>query len=168
MATPDLIETPGLSTSNTYASVIEATSYFDTVIYRSNWEDASPDERKRALLMATRILDEQMDWFGYKMTDDQALRWPQGSQVGPDGYAVDNEIIPQFLINATAEFAGYLIGEDRTADPDTLGFSRIKAGDLEMVVAKNDRPGILPSSVWQMLVPYGKQRSDFDSTLLRV
>jgi len=159
MATPALIVTPGAVDANSYASLVEATAYFDTQLYRSNWEGATDDERNRALLSATRILDEQMNWKGLKYTEEQALRWPRSSVVGPDGYDVSYLTIPQFLINATAELSEHLIESNRTAEPDTLGYSRMKVGELELVIDKYDRAPTLPDSVWQMIRPYGSKVS---------
>jgi hypothetical protein len=159
MAIPTLIATAGASDANSYATVAEANSYFDTQLYKDNWEGSYSDQQTVALIFATRVIDEQMDWYGYKVTSEQALRWPRDGILDQDGYDVSHLIIPQFLINAVAEFAGYLIGENRTAENDTKGFSKMKGDVLELTIDKNDRVGILPDSVLQMISPYGISRS---------
>ena len=154
MATPVLVATPG-PTANTYATRAEATAYFDTQLYRENWETSYGDQQDRALLTATRLLDEHINWNGVKISELNALRWPQDGHIGPDGYIVNSTTIPQFLKNATSELAGHLIGSNRTADSDTKGFSRMKAGDLELVINQNDRASVIPDSVLAMISFYG-------------
>lgn len=169
MATPTLVETAGSATANTYASLIEAGEYFDTQLYRSDFVDPVDDDiRNRALLMATRILDEQMDWYGFKNDDQQALRWPRQGVVDRDGYDVDSLTIPQEVKNATAELAGNLIAENRTAENDTKGFKEMQAGTLRLVIDKNDRKKVLPESVVEMLTTLGRMRSKKSNKLVRV
>ena len=79
--------------------------------------------------------------------------WPRHGTKDKDGWAIDHNLVPTMVKNATAELARLLISEDRTAEPDTLGFTRIKAGSLELVVDKADRKNVLPASVTRMLAP---------------
>lgn len=155
MATPTIITTPGASDANSYADIADADSYFDTHLYRDNWIGSYEDEQTRALLLATRLLDTEINWPGGKVTSTQALRFPRVGLIDPDGFDVPYTLIPQFLINATAELAGYLIGSNRTAESDTLGFSRIKIDTLELVVDKRDRANVIPDSVVNLIRPYG-------------
>ena len=155
MATPTLVATAGAADANTYATLVEAEAYYDTQLYSTDWSAATDDEKNKSLLFATRLIDEQIVWAGFKATEAQSLRWPREALLDQDGFDVDNDTIPQFLINAVSELGGYLIGSNRTAESSTKGFSRMKAGELELVIDKSDRPAIIPSSVWQMLRPYG-------------
>jgi len=168
MATPILNATSGSATANTYCTLVEANAYYDMRLHRTNWEGSYADEQNRALLMSTRILDEHFNWIGCKYTVEQSLRWPRSSVLTPDGYDVDYTTIPQFLKNATAELAGYLIFEDKTVESDTKGFSRLKADVLEMVIDKTDRAGVIPDSVYNMLKFYGELSTNLNTKLLRV
>ena len=73
MATPTLVATPGASNANSYTTVAEATAYFESRLYRSTWENADPADQTVALIWATRVLDEQIDWLGTKVSTTQAL-----------------------------------------------------------------------------------------------
>ncbi len=158
-----IVETPGAANANSYSTKAEASSiggYFETRLFSTDWTDASTPDRNIALVWATRLLDDWVEWQGHKVSDGQALRWPRSSVSDRDGYAFDNDEIPQFLKNATAELAVYLLEEDPTAAPDTLGFSRLKVASLELVVDKSDRDkeSVIPDSVKSMVELYGKIR----------
>lgn len=168
MATPALIATAGATDANTYCTLVEATAYFDTQLYRSNWQGSVTDEQNRALLTATRLLNENFEWNGYKRTEEQSLPWPQYGQVDPYGFDVDYTTIPQFLKDATAELAGHLIGSDRTAEDDTRGFKELQAGTLKLVVDKGDRKKVIPDSVLNMLRSYGTILNTASDKLSRV
>jgi len=168
MATPILINTSGATNANVYPSLAEAHAYFDTQLYATNWTGSYADQQNKALLMATRLIDEQIIWNGQKYSEIQSLRWPRDGIYDPDGYYVSSTIIPQFLKNAVAELAGQLIGSNRTAESDTKGFKRLKAGELELEIDKTDVPEVLPDSVWEMVRHYGIKRSEMNVDLVRV
>ena len=90
----------GLATANSYATTAQADAYHVDILHGSAWASAADPEA--ALIMATRLLDEKVAWKGVKKTKEQALRWPRSYVYDADGYLVDNDIIPQWLINATS------------------------------------------------------------------
>jgi hypothetical protein len=51
----------------TYASVVEAQAYFDERLNENAWTDASPQDRIKSLVAATRIID-RLNFKGYKKT----------------------------------------------------------------------------------------------------
>ena len=167
MAVPSLITTPGAANANSYCSIAEADDYFDTHLYGGTWSDADNETQARALLIATRLLDEHMNWNGFKFTALQSLRFPQSGLVDRDGFVVDHLTIPKALINATAEFAKCLIDEDRTAEPDTKGFSRMRAGDLELYIDKIDQKKVIPDSVISLISFLGTPKSFKSNKLTR-
>lgn len=145
------------ASANSYATRVEGDTYHDAHLYASTWDTAEAWKKDAALIMATRLLDEQVDWYGWKYTDTQALRWPRSGVEDPDGDWVDEDTLPTFLKNATAELARWLIAEDRTAEP-TRAMSRVRVEGIEIVYDKNDRKPILPPSVVSIVRPYGKVR----------
>lgn len=158
-----LIATPGATNANTYSTKAEASAvggYFETRLFKATWTAASTANKNTALVWATRLLDEWVDWYGSIVDDDQALRWPRYGVETPDGYDVDFETIPQFLKDATAELAVHLLAGDPTAAPDTQGFSRLKVGSLELDIDKTDRDGetVIPDSVKAIVERYGTIR----------
>ena len=163
-----LITTAGSATANSYSTLIEANAYFATKYHTSSWDGADGDVQRACLAWATRLLDQLVIWQGYKYTEEQALRWPRSSVVDSDGYEIDYTTIPQFLKNATAEFAGHLLIKDRTLEPGTKGFTYMKVGSLELKTDKKDMPDVLPDSVYTMIVPFGYKQSDQPTRLVRV
>lgn len=154
-----LVSTPGAVDANTYCSLAEAEAYFLTRLHNTEWEDASSTDKNAALVWATSILDEEMNWYGWAMSEEQALRWPRSGLVTPDGYNVTSTTIPMFLRKATAEFALYLIKEDRLADNEMLGIKQIAVSSIQMTRDKFDKKSLIPQSVWMMVRPYGSKYS---------
>ena len=105
--------------------------------------------------MATRLLDETIDWKGRKADNNQALEWPRSGMYDRNGFDIDNDEMPTALINATAEMARWLIASDRTAEADEKGFKVLKAGSLELQPDIGDRKHIIPQVVASMLLPFG-------------
>ncbi len=145
----------GSATANTYASNTNSDDYHGKHLYASDWTGASEGDQDIALTMATRLLDENMNWDGTKNNKDNALEWPRVGVNDRAGFVIASNSIPQSLIDATSEFSRHLLAGDRTADSDTRGFKKLKAGTLEMEIASNDRVGIIPKVVANMLAHLG-------------
>lgn len=161
-----LVATPGAVDSNTYCTLAEANSYFEKRLHKDSWEDAADADKNMALVWATAILDNEMNWYGWSISDVQALRWPRSGLVNQDGWTISSTAIPQFLKNATAEFAMHLISEDRLADSDMAGIKQIAVSSIQITTDKYDRKTIIPQSVWQMVRPYGSRFSSSGSVSL--
>ncbi len=127
--------TVGGADSNSYATVSEADAYHVGHLYPEAWTAATADQKVNALITATRLLDENINWIGWQMTAGQALAWPRAGALYRSGFAIPNGIIPQQVKNATAEFARLLI--DAGAMPNSgseipAGLKHIKAGSVEL------------------------------------
>lgn len=146
--------TPGSASANSYLTVAEADAYHNTSLYASAWTSATTENKERALITATRILDEKISWVGFKATAEQALAWGR-TNVVDDGYDVPSTIIPLPVKNATAEFAKHLLITDSTAQPDSKGLNRIKVGTVELDFDKTDTADVLPDIVQDMLNGWG-------------
>ena len=158
--------------SNSYATVAESDTYHGGHVNHATWSAANASKQKEALVHATRLLDEWVDWSGSKISLSQALRWPRYGVYDKDSYLLGTDVIPTFLVNATSELARVLIEGDTTGTPDTLGFSKLKVGPLEVEVDTSDRDryGAIPKSVRVMIEPYGTLQNTGSSgvvTLLR-
>ncbi len=147
--------TGGLS-ADSYSSIASADAYHDDHLYSTDWTGANTGNKEKALKMATRILDERIDWIGVKNTDSQALRFPRAGATDPDGYAVETTEIPIALINATAEFARHLIGSDLTVNADGKGIGSLGVGSIDITFDKSDTADVLPSIVKEMLRGWGQ------------
>ena len=170
--------TVGGSASNSYVTVAVADAYFGTRLHCSDWTDATTSDKEKALIQATRILDEYCTWLGIKTdtTAPQALEWPRigicydGGAIYyeydvsfyeydtfSDGYWIlDSDTIPQQILDGTCELALVLLGRDTQSDA-TL--SSLNIAGLKMDLAKSNRGyEIIPPYVWQILSPLGQLR----------
>lgn len=154
-----LIASPGAANANTYCSLDDAEIYFDEHrIHSGTWKAATDDDKESALAWATRLLDEKCDWNGRKATTAQALRWPRAYAYNRDGEQIPTGAIPVWLAHATAEFAMFLLAEDRTIGPDRsiAGIERIRVGPISLKYEPtSQRPRLLlPPSVIDMIKFY--------------
>jgi len=135
----------GKADANTYADMTDANAYAEKHLYATTWTDATPDDKKAALAMATRMLDANMDWRGYRTTTVQALDWPRIyvpddrfspyyyvrdplAPITEFGVAYPSNAVPVELVNATAEQALELLKSNRTADWSAMGVQSIGLG----------------------------------------
>jgi hypothetical protein len=151
----ELDATVGGANANSYADVEQADAYHTTRLHNAVWTTATPENKAAALVWATRLLDENFNWFGFKATLDQSLRWPRYSVADRDGRMLSHTTIPQALVNATAELARSLLAADPADATGTEGFSRIKIAVVELEVNAADRAEVIPDEVQQTLTFLG-------------
>jgi hypothetical protein len=169
-----LVTTPGAANANSYCSLTEAADYHAAHPYGDAWTDADSgdDGRSKALATATRLLDEWMEWGGSAWQATQKLAWPRYGFLARHNTAqlVDWTTIPDFVKNATAEFARQLLAEDRTADSDveTQGLSSLQVGSVQLSFRDGVRQKVVPDSVAAMLSHVGTVRgASFATPLVR-
>lgn len=173
MALTLVVETgAGLTNSNSYATAAEGNTYHDSHLYASKWTSVSTGDKEKALVMATRVLDDNVDWRGNKSNENQALRWPRDSAYDQDNYLILNNTLPTNLKDATIEMARLLLTEDRTLEPDSKGIKSVKAGEVNVEFDKSDRDqgGVIPHTVSQMIKSFGEviNRNSSSARALRV
>ena len=155
---PTLVATAGAVNANSYSTLAEADLYHEQHLYATTWTEADDDNKIIALIWATRVLDEEVDWSGTKSTNEQSLRWPRYDVYDRDGYALLNTTIPQFLKNATAELARHLLLKDRfqVMDENVAGLKSVTAGPVSVEFDTMDRIDLLPPSVLSMIKEFAK------------
>ncbi|KPK01864.1 MAG: hypothetical protein AMK71_04130 [Nitrospira bacterium SG8_35_4] len=159
--------TAGGASSNCYTTLSDAGVFLEQNIHTyAEWDALSDNDKSACLIMATRLLDEQVDWIGSKKTEAQALAWPRQFVYNPEGYSVDDSTIPDFLANATAEFGRHLALENRLAENATLGFSKIQVSSIDLRIKRTDRKKIIPKVVWSMINAYGV-KANYTNRLVR-
>jgi len=150
--------TAGSSAGNSYCTLASASDFLQRNIHTTAaWSSLSTTNAETCLIWATSLLDKQMDWNGTKATDAQALRWPREAVSDSDGYAVDEDSVPKFLVEATAEYAKWLSVKDRTVEDPTRGFSRLEAGGLAAYINAKDRVDVIPNTVFEMISAFGNR-----------
>lgn len=147
--------TVGGANANSYCLVSEADAYHAQTLNASVWTAATNGTKETALQWATRILDTEVDWAGWIVTETQALRWPRGEVYTRDGVLLSQLAIPTFLKQATAELAKSLIAGDRTAEAGSVGIAELTVDVINIVFDKSDKKTVLPPSVLAMVRPYG-------------
>lgn len=158
MTTYTFDATAGGASATSYASVAEADDYHDSIpsAYTGTWTAATTAQKQASLMQATRLLDAMVLWEGIPAdADTQRLAWPRDGVITYDGEEFDaDDGIPQFLIDATSEFARQLLAKDRTKDT-IRGYKRIKTGDVEIEFDHMNTPRIIPQAVRLLIAPYG-------------
>ena len=146
------------ATFNCYISLEQATAYMERRLYATPWNDATPEDRVKALLTATLKLDELFDWEGYRLDAHQPLDWPRYEVYNEDGYWEDSDQIPAQIQRATIELALSLLSENRflREDPETVGLKKVKAGPVEIEFDNEDRPTFTPDAVDRLVAHYVK------------
>jgi len=168
--------TPGSSQATSYCTVEEATALLQDRLHVEAWYTADPEEaitlphrREAALMQATRLIDEQVGWYGMPATTTQALAWPQSGQVDRYGRPVDMTLIPVDIQRATAYYALALLEADEamassaTSGGGDLVLKSKKIGDTTLTFQDVSNtstrtvapPGAMPNEVKLLLKPYG-------------
>ena len=57
------------ATANSYVTLAEANTYFETVPDSTTWDNKTDDQKKRALISATRWIDS-LNFYGDRCDDD--------------------------------------------------------------------------------------------------
>jgi len=129
-----IVATAGASNANSYVTEAELTTWIENRLHNTSAvSTATSDTKKKALVHATRLLDEQIEWKGDPSDADvQALQWPRYGLYDDKGEVLDEDTIPQRLKNAQMELSCDLIDSNRTAELSTDGIKKIKAGPVEL------------------------------------
>lgn len=124
--------TPGSASANSYISVATGDDLANVYLGTLKWSSASTDNKGRALIMATRYLDE-LEWIGTRTTTTQALSWPRTDAACGEWTFTSSEI-PAPIKQACFDLAEALI-----TTPTLLGGTG--AGNAELI------PGIPNASL---------------------
>ena len=154
MAVSTLVATAGASNANTYCTRAASTQYDDDHPQSgTTWSAASNDLKDQSLLMATRLMDEHIDWTGAPSDTIQVLNWPRSGMWDRNGYAMDSDSIPSGVSDATAEFARQIIAANRMADDavSTKGITNLQAGPVSLTFSGRKGAKVVPDAVYYIL-----------------
>ena len=114
------------SGANSYAAVADGDAYFEGHLYAAVWTSANAVTKAAALVMATRLVDTQFQFYGYRASETQGLQWPRERCPDPDRPAVSGEaqtpvlsgfvpgdVVPRGVVSAVCEMARELLIVDR-------------------------------------------------------
>jgi len=121
------------ATANSYVTLAEADTYFETVPSSTQWDNKTDDKKNRALISATRWIDT-LNFYGDRCDADQALSWPRNNY-HVDRVELSCSAIPNDIKYATYELANALANDTDavTGNTGTGGlYEKVKLGDLEV------------------------------------
>lgn len=131
----------GLSTSNSYLSLVDLKQYFDNFGY--DYSTSTDDELSQYLIRSTRVIDSAyIDYWisnGTRKNEDQALMWPRIGAVYVDGYLVDNDSVPPEIENGTAEYVNAIISGDTIQGTESsTGIKKSEAVKVDVIETKDE------------------------------
>ena len=121
------------ASANSYVTLAEADTYFETVPDSSTWTDKTDDQKTRALISATRWIDA-LSFYGDRCTETQALKWPR-EDYKVDGIKLVCTLIPQQVKVATYELARAFANDTDsiTGTNGTTGlYDEVELGELKV------------------------------------
>ena len=119
--------------ANSYVTLAEANTYFETVPSSTQWDNKTDDKKNRALIAATRWIDTLV-YYGDRCDDDQALKFPR-TNYQVDGVELACTLIPQNIKYAQFELANALANDTDaiTGSTGTDGnFEEVKLRDIQV------------------------------------
>jgi hypothetical protein len=161
----------GKADANAYASAADGDAYHEGHLYASAWTAATTANKEKALVMATRLLDAEYQFNGFKGGDAQALQWPRVDCPDPDGAAslwpslpwrtgkggalLPSDVVPKPVAQATCEMARELLVADRTAAPAGEGLKYENVSTTQTGYDKADRRPVISRVAQAMLAKFG-------------
>lgn len=170
---------PSSPTFNSYSTVAEADAYHATRLHNTAWTGATTPNKEAALIWATRNLDI-LEWKGYLTAPAQSHQFPRnmlfrdGGEYGYGSDALYNTMmfdpatVPDFVKQATAELAMYLLTSDVTSPTGTEGFKKIKVDSIEMEIDKKDRLQWMTDSVKNLVWRYLLNNNKYQAAVRRM
>ena len=110
--------------ANSFVTLDEANNYFATVPDSSTWDDKTVDQKKRALISATRWIDSFV-YFGDRCDQGQALKFPRNN------YQVDDVELACTTIPNNIKYAQYELARALANDTDAITGTSGKEGNIE-------------------------------------
>lgn len=147
----------GFPDANTYVSLAWADDYFaQHPFYADAWDELDPSTKEMLLISATRTLDVQFYWKGYRSTTTQALEWPRRNVRDMYDTLIQPNVIPRQLMEATAEQAYFLTKGDKSVEAQvSSGLDRLKVDVIELEYSSSSSSSSstqpVPSTVRQLL-----------------
>ena len=114
------------ATANSYVTLAEANTYFETVPDSSTWTNKTDDQKNRALIAATRWIDSLV-FYGDRCDNGQALKFPRNN------YAVDDVELACTAIPNNIKYAQYELSRALANDTEAMTGVSGKDGNFEEV-----------------------------------
>lgn len=147
-----LITTPKAANADSYCTVAEADAYHAARGANSEWTSlADVASKERQLKWAARTLDTMFRFIGTRASQGQSRAWPRSNAVDPDGYLLDNTVVPGAILDAHAELAFQLLKEDWTQGTGSVLDEGVQVGPIKTT---REQHNPIPASVASLLRGY--------------
>ena len=164
---PTVTSTPGGASDNSYVTEAEVAAYFEGDLRNDEWQAFDVEERQRALIQATRDIENlggakptnstnRPRFYGAPGTSTQALFFPRSGDVDADGDA----IVPEGVQEAVCEQAYWSL--DRQEDPPLFdarelvqeGFATIGTSGISASFAPTGIPDGIAPKAWSKMMGF--------------
>lgn len=140
---------------DTYATVSQADDYLIASATATAWRALTSEEEKaRFLVSATRLFETQR-WKGSKTDPAQPLAWPR---TGTGISGVEDDVVPQPIINASIELAAALVDNTDITTQQTTEqtIQNLKAGSTSITFFRGagGSPTRFPFNVMELIRDY--------------
>lgn len=166
MATSFIVEDgTGLDNANALLTVAEADQIMENYGASSDWSGASNEIKENGIREATRFINMQYSWKGWRVHTTQALQWPRSECYDDEDNIVDYEIVPERIKEACAYLALKVV-EGRTLLDDLENAATVKKtkdviGPLteEIEYVKGEEAGVNWQIADKLVLPYIEKKS---------
>ena len=114
------------ATANSYVTLAEANTYFETVPDSSTWTNKTDDQKNRALIAATRWIDTLV-YYVDRCDNGQSLKFPRNN------YKVDDVELACTTIPNNIKYAQYELARALANDTEAITGTTGKDGNFEEV-----------------------------------
>lgn len=162
----EIITTP-LEDANGYVDLEEANQILATLpdAQTRSWFNESLNDlkKKKLLITATRIIDENFTFIGRRSINEQALQWPRAyvpiDGIWPSGvYIADyvrEDVVPSFIKVATADLARHLATTDILEKDPIDDLEEVQVGKIRVKFNLGNNDTQIPPSVLSTLQKWG-------------
>ncbi len=143
-----LVDTPGATNANTFASLAEYKLYIEVRRPQLTWFATAlggttiDEQLKIDLVQACRLINVSFDWTGAIADDTQILMWPRLGMVDRAGRVILSTVNPRDLKDSQCEMAVQLHSDDTDLLSDDEvekgGIAAVKAGSVEVEFQEKD------------------------------
>jgi hypothetical protein len=145
--------------TNSYVSIADADTYFETRIDSANWVDAEDEIKEQALVTATALIDDNA-WIGSAVSSSQALAWPRKNAIYNDDrlglqVTIAEDELPSRVKTAVYEQALHLVNNEDVLMGQTQTFESISVGSISISDSNGDttKTPIKPSTALKPIRP---------------
>ncbi len=139
------------ATANSYVTLADANTYFETVPNSSTWTDKTDDQKNRALISATRWIDS-LNFLGDRCDNGQALKWPRNN------YEIDRVELTCSVIPADIKYATYELARALANDTDAITgttgttgiYNQVELGELKVKYNKTSQTSGVINNVFDV------------------